>query len=387
MITDDWIGSVNNASWIEKDVDGKMTTVPLFGGKGPTGEPRRVSHDPKLRMYSGLEQATDRYLNEPENALIESFFPGMSAIDRYGENKPGGGQGLEGRLEALRHEHFGGDYKDTREEETVPITETTYSDYLNALQDLLLQIRDGDNFSGEIFTVPESVTTEDPTITERYEEEEHREGETRKGRGVGGAPRSKVAGEEVDQEEDIEDAEEAGFGLGEQQIDEERLPIKSNADYEMVQGKLWLLPSNKKDRDNWKRFRVTPTGEEEDITDERLHPQYRLSDAAKAKRAKAQRIHPTPNDRRFYTGDAPSITETFDPNASIPTKKHNTVTKRIMASDSKPKRVQHTAASLERTLKPLPSMSDTPDNREKIAADRAAGAAKAAKQQGTENVT
>ena len=72
----------------------------------PGGGVRRVSHNPKLRMYSGFEQAMERYLHEPENALIESFFPGMSAKDRYGDNKPGGGQGLEGRLEELRDEYL-----------------------------------------------------------------------------------------------------------------------------------------------------------------------------------------------------------------------------------------------------------------------------------------
>jgi len=325
---EDFIGAVNNASWYERDPEtDKLSAKPLFSGTSATGEVRRLSHNPKLQHYSGLEQGINRHLIEPEQALIKFYFPYITERQQYD---------LEGGLESLRDKHFGGNYKDTTEEETSPITAERYDEYLEALQGLLHEFKEGESFvldeNSETFTIPESITEE----LERSEENDgYRPSVTRTGREVGKKPTG--LGENVDEEAPVVNPKKAGFGMREQQVD-------------------------------WGSM-------------------GRGSSGRPITQVKAER---DPNPSYTFPGQLPlNVGEPFNPFAKVPTKSHDTVEGRVASSASKP--TKRATVNPERASKPLPSIQDTPENRATIETDKAAKkpAAEAKmmspKQQGTEN--
>jgi len=342
MIGNDFVGAVGNAADVIMNDDGTKTLVPLFSKPGAAGGVRKVTRNKKLRMFSIQEQGIERHLIEQEKQIIKSFFPHISDSERYGDfagadlegaDRILPAQSLEAQLDVLRNKHFGEEYEDTREDEIAPITAAKYKPYLDELIDLCLQIRDGEPFEkreGMISTVPESVTREDPAIAERYKEAQHKASVTKTGRERGEIP--KGLGEKVDVEAPIEDAQPTGFGLAPQRTD---LPIK------------------------------------ETVAERDPDPSYGFFEGDYKSRIFRTKRGPVskPQQRQLPF----DINEPFDPKASVPTEEHDTVEKGIMASGGKPaKRVKHTTASIERATKPLPIISDTPDNRAKIAADREA---------------
>ena len=228
MIADDFEGALKESTELVRDEGGEQVAVPLFTGK-LTGEIPKITRNQPLRVFSSADQGIGRWLIQAEDDLVNTYFPNITLTQRFGENREGGGQGLQGLLEDLKEQFFGGPYKDTPEETTAPITAEKYAPYLNALQDRLLEIRDRDNWNGEIFTVPVSTTEELPETTERYEEDQYREGRTKKDFPEGGTPRD--FGEGVDIRREIDRPTRVNFSLGASPpIDAEKvtgLPIRN----------------------------------------------------------------------------------------------------------------------------------------------------------------
>ena len=211
MIADDFEGALKESTELVRDEGGEQVAVPLFTGK-LTGEIPKITRNQPLRVFSSADQGIGRFLIQAEDDLVNTYFPNITLTQRFGENREGGGQGLQGLLEDLKEEFFGGPYKDTPEETTAPMTAEKFIPYLNALQDRLLEIRDRDNWNGEIFTVPVSTTEELPETTERYEEDQYREGRTKKDFPEGGTPRD--FGEGVDIRREIDRPTRVNFSLG-----------------------------------------------------------------------------------------------------------------------------------------------------------------------------
>ena len=171
---------------------------------------------------------------------------------------------------------------------------------------------------------------------ERAEENaEYREGRTSKDREVGGTPRSKVAGREVNQEEPIEGAKKAGFSFG---------------------GKQQLDP---------------------------------MDEAEPVVQVTAER---DPNPAYTFPGQLPfNVNDPFDPYADVPTKKHNTLQDRVASSASKATKRPNVVTDPAKLTPMAPvTQESTGMSPHDVAADRAAKkpaveARMAPKQQGTEN--
>jgi len=336
------MGPENMASWYEKDLEtNKLSAKPLFMVFVAPGEVRRLSTNPKLQHHSGLEQGINRHLIEAEKSLIDYYFPYITVRQQFGGEKPGD-QGLEGGLEALRRRHFGGDYEDTKEEGTSPITAKTYDKYLTELQELLHEFKEGKSFvpdeNSGTFTIPESIVEE----LERSEENaKYRPIVTRTGREVSKKPTG--LGENVDEDApipSIEDRKEIGFGEEERQVD-------------------------------WGSMGLDSSGRP--IT-----------------QVKAER---DPNPAYTFPGQLPfNVGEPFDPYKKVPTKKHNTLQDRVASSASKPtKRVSKVTDPTKLTPMAPITQESTGMSPAEVSADKAAKkpAAEAKmmspKQQGTEN--